>query len=323
MDDLNLQIIKGFGRKLKNYNKIKGMYLCNTDKGVKQVKKIEGTKDKILVEHTAKEILYNKGFKNIDRFCISNEGMPYYIFNNCIYTMCDYIDGVECDLNKNLKQSVEQLANMHKLAYGLNKCNAPLDLIEFYNKRMVEIVRLKKRITNSSSFSKLDILILKNYDYYLNQCKKAIHILENSNYRQLLENTNSKGTFCHNNYREENIIININGTYTVNFENCSCNIQMLDLAFIIRRYMKKEFCDEVEAYKILEMYNNIKPISNEEMKILLAMLVFPYKFSKICNKYFNRRRNWVQNSMLYSLETYLVNKQKNEKLLKMIENNII
>lgn len=322
MEDLNLQVIKGFGRKLKSCNKVKGMYLCNTDRGTKLVKKLDISKEKIMFEHIAKEKLYNNGFKNIDRFCVSLDGLPYYIFNGFIYTMSDYIDGIECDLSKNLNDAIVQVAQMHNKAYGLKYFNAPLNLYEFYNKRLIEIARLKKRINNLSSFTKLDILILQNYDYYYEQCKKAISILETSNYDEFYKNTQNKGLFCHNNYREENIVINIDGIYIINFDNCLCDIQMADLANIIRRYMKKPYCQELEAYNLLEVYNKIKSIDKEELKILLAMLTFPYKFTKVCNKYFNKRRSWIQNGITYSLEVYLANKDKNDKLLKLIEKDI-
>ncbi len=322
MEDLNLQIIKGFGRKLRSYNKIKGMYICNTDKGIKLVKKVDMPKEKIIFEHTAKEKLYNNGFENIDRFCVSLEGMPYYIFNGFIYTMSNYIDGIECDLSKNLNEAVTQIAQMHNKAYGLKNIEMPLDLCKLYKKRLIEIARLKKRISTLSNFTKLDILIIKNYDYYYNKCKKAISMLENSKYNELLNDAKNRGLFCHNNYREENIIININGMYIINFDNCLCDIQIIDLVNIIRRYMKKAYCQQSEAYNLLEVYNKTKSLSKDELKVLLAMLTFPYKFAKICNKYFNKRRSWIQNGITYSLELYLANKDKTDELLNLIEKQI-
>lgn len=322
MDDLNPQVIKGFGRHFKGYSKLKGIYLCNTDKGIKQVKKVNIPKDKIIFQHTAKEMLYNKGFKNIDRFCISIDNTPYYIFNNSVYTMSDYIDGVECDLSKNLKEAVEELAVMHKIAVGLPKYNPSQNLNELYKKRLIEMGRLKKKILNSSNFTNLDIMILKNYDYYYNQCKEAICMIEASNYKNFMELVKAKGILCHNNYREENIIINVNGVYITNFESCNCDIQIVDLVNIIRRYLKKSYFDEVEAYKLLEVYNKIKPLDNEELKIITAMITFPYKFLKICNLYYNKRRSWIQNGMIYSLELYLSTKEKNQKLLKLLKNVI-
>lgn len=324
MEDLNPQVVKGFGRRFKGCNRVRGVYLCNTDKGIKKVKKVDSAKDNILFQHMAKEQLYSKGFKNIDRFCISVDGMPYYIFNDSLYIMSDYIEGVECDFSKNLKSAVQQLAVMHKSADGIKnlKCNDFIDINMFYKKRTIEMLRLKKRISNISSLTELDILILKNYDYYYNQCIKSIDMIEKSKYNELLNLAKQKGSFCHNNYREENVIININGTYVTNFENCTCDIHIMDLANIIRRYMKKPYCGEEQAYEILELYNNIKTIDKDEIIVLLAILTFPYKFLKICNKYYNRRRTWIQSGMTYSLELYLNNKEKNDRFLQLVEKNI-
>ncbi len=321
MEDLNSQVVRAFGRKLRNYSKIKGSYLCVTDKGPKVIKKVDNTKENLMFQHMLKEHLYDKNFPNIDRFCISLDGLPYYTFNNTTYIMLNHIDGVECDLIKNSEIAVKQLAIMHNLLYGLDNTinSVPCELVSFYKKRTSEMARLKKRISDVSNLTELDINILKNYDEYYNLCEKSIHILENSNYQQLINRAITNSIFCHNNYREENIIINVNNIYITNFENACCDIHMIDLANIIRRYMKNLECSELQAFKLLEIYNNIKPITKEELKVLLAILIFPYKFLKICNKYYNRRRSWVQNGMVYNLKLYLNNKEKNNNLLSLIE----
>lgn len=323
MEDLNPQVIRGFGRKLRSCNKLRGIYVCNTDKGIKQVKKLDVKKEIIMFEYRVKELLTNKGFKNIDQFCLALDGLPYYIFNDCIYVMSEHIEGVECELNKNLDLAVEQLAAMHKVSSGLNPsiCNEPVNLIDLYKKRTIEMVRLKKRISSMSNLTNLDLLILKNYDAYYEQCVQSIEMLENSQYNMQIQTAKQRGDFCHNNYREENIIINVKGVYIRNFENSCCDMHSVDLVNIIRRYMKKTYCDEQQAFNILETYNKTNPINKEDITIILAMLTFPYKFLKVCNIYYNKRRSWVQNGITYSLELYLDNKEKHSKLLELIHRN--
>ena len=324
MDELNPTVLNGFGLKLKGFSRTRGAYMCNTDKGIKQVKRNDMKLEDIVFVHNAKQQLYNNGFESIDKFELSLEGLPYFIFDDEIYTVSNYIEGVEIDLSRNLIEVSRTLATMHKSATEVrsNKSEKNGDLISVLEKRITEMSRLKKRILQLSSRSKLDVMILKNYDYYYDLAQKSMEMLKNSDYRELMKNAFNNGDFCHNNCREENFILNVKDLYIVNFEECENNLHITDLANIIRRCIKNLSCTEKDAFLILEEYSKIRDISYQEKKVLMAMLIFPYKFLKVCNKYYNSRKNWVQNNISYSLEQYCSNKEKNENFLKILEREL-
>ena len=324
MDELNPMVLKGFGRHLKNVSKTRGAYICNTDCGIRQIKKLDKKAEEIIFEYNVQQQLYNNGFKNIEKFELSLDGLPYYIFDDGIYTMSKYIDGIEASLNKNTQEIVLQLASMHKSAYGVKSTaiGKNEDLIILLEKRISEMSRLRKRLLQLSNRTKLEVMILKNYEYYYELCQKSIEMLKKSKYSNIRQESLKKGEFCHNNYREENLILNIDGLYIVNFENCQNNIHITDLVNIIRRSIKNKECTEQEAFMMLEEYDKVKTLTKEEKEVIAALLFFPYKFLKICNKYYNSRKNWVQNNMIYSLEQYFEVKEKNEKFLKLLEKNV-
>lgn len=324
MDELNPMVLSGFGLKLKGFNRIRGAYICNTDKGVKQLKKTDMKTENIIFVHNAKQHLYDNDFKNIDMFELSLDNLPYYIFDDETYILSDYIEGTDVDLSKNYIQIAREIAFMHKVSSGVKSFEEQknLNLINVFEKRISEMSRLKKRIMQLSSRSRLDVMILKNYEYYYDLTQRATEMLRNSDYEKALEKVYDYGEFCHGNCREENFIINKNDLYLVNFEDCENNLCIVDLVNVVRRCLKNTLCTEKDAFLMIEEYDKIKNLSQEEKKILMALFILPYKFLKVCNKYYNSRKNWVENNISYSLEQYLMIKGKNENFLKSLENNL-
>lgn len=324
MDELNPMILNGFGLRLNGFSKSRGAYICNTDKGVKQLKKTDMKIEDIIFVHNVKQHLYNNGFENIDKFEVSLDNVPYYVLDDEVYTLSDYIEGEVSDLSQNYLQISQKIALMHKVSSEVNsfKEQKNLNLISILEKRISEMSRLKKRILQLSSRSKLDVMILKNYEYYYDLAQKALEMLKNSDYEKIFKNSFEKGDFCHGNCREENFIFYIDDMYMINFEECENNLHIMDLSNIVRRCLKNNLCTEKDAFFMIEEYNKVKPLSKDERELLMATFVIPYKFLKVCNKYYNSRKNWVENNISYSLEQYLMIKEKNEKFLRILESSM-
>ena len=56
------------------------------------------------------------------------------------------------------------------------------------------------------------------------------------------------------------------------------------------RYMKSEAADERGIAKIIESYSSLRTLSDNDLGIIKGMLVYPYKFLKLCNEHYNKRR---------------------------------
>ena len=44
---------------------------------------------------------------------------------------------------------------------------------------------------------------------------------------------------------------------------------------------------------LIDQYNQMKPLSKDELKILYVLLQYPEKFWKITNFYYNSKKSWV------------------------------
>ena len=71
---------------------------------------------------------------------------------------------------------------------------------------------------------------------------------------------------------------------------------------------------------IIEHYRRIRPISKDEMRILVIMLEYPEKFWKIVNQYYNKNKCWIPEKNLEKLKAVYTQQKKKEIFLKKIIN---
>ena len=67
----------------------------------------------------------------------------------------------------------------------------------------------------------------------------------------------------------------------------------VDLAEFIRRYYKDNKCGAETAADIADTYNAAKSLTTGDARVLYACLVYPGKFFRLCNKYYNKRRTFM------------------------------
>ena len=322
MDDLNHQVIRGFGVKAKTVSKHKSFYICNTDRGMMIVKQsVSLSTERIGFQHMVKETLYAGGFENIDRFQLSIDNEPFFVFDGLAYIMTNYISQRETDFGDTqmLREILKQTALMHKtLADAELSC--PDDFTtpsiipeEEYKHSVRELSALKKRLSKVGQLSDFDVILLKNYSYYLELLRDWERFSAKSDIYTTQQNAIKKRYICHNLLKEENIIPEQHGKshtlYITNFSECAIGHYVLDLASIIKRHFRASAPGEhMSIQPLIEGYTRYNPLDVSELELLKSILIFPDKFLNICTQYSQKKRTWVPGTFISRLEN-LINRQ--------------
>lgn len=106
---------------------------------------------------------------------------------------------------------------------------------------------------------------------------------------------------------------------TTNFDKASVGIQVTDLYQFIRKVMEKNDWDLDFGSMILEAYNNILPLSKDEQKLLYILLLYPEKFWKITNFYYNSKKSWVPQRNIQKLIGIVEQKDRKRQFLNCLE----
>ena len=104
-------------------------------------------------------------------------------------------------------------------------------------------------------------------------------------------------------------------TYVVNFDRYKNECQISDLYQFIRKVMEKYNWENSVFYRLLDEYDRICPLSDEEMGLLMVLLSYPEKFWKVSNRYMNSRKCWISPANLEKLSKLITDEQEKQKFL--------
>ncbi|MEZ0537558.1 CotS family spore coat protein [Caldicellulosiruptoraceae bacterium PP1] len=331
MLSIKQEVIDLYNLEVFDITPVRDILLLKTDKGLKCFKKVDYSINTLLFIHGGKEHLYSKGFSNIDRFNICEDGKPYVEFDESVYVLTDWIDARECELENpiELKAATEKLAQLHDASKGFINVPEGSKIREDYGKlplrlekRCNEFMRMKKMADKRKSL--FDFEYLASYEYYYNLAIYSVELIKKSNYNQMAEKAKEEKGFIHRDYSYHNILYTNNKeVYIIDFDYLTYDLRIIDIASFMQKVLKRIHWDIKTGESILKWYNNISTLSKDELYIIFIILMFPYRYWKTCNRYFNGKKSWSEKIYTSKLNEVIAEKDFHRDFIMWYEKNIL
>ena len=322
MEDINEKILwEGYGLRFRGGTRTRTGLICRTDQGLRELKKPRGSMESLRLAFDVKEHLRKNGFRQVSRFYRTIEEEPFYLHDGVPYTLEDVTPGEAMaeEREETFLKGAEILGRMHRAAKGLTSEAAQwnrMHLPKLYEKRRRELAKIRHRNDKRRNYDAIDLLLIRHYDRFMAQVQEAEELLKKGNYSMAVEQAEKAGAFCHNAYKGEALRLNERGEiYVGSFDKCSSELPLADLAYYLRRYLKKTEGNVGGVEKMLENYGEHCPLSASDLTILQGMLVYPEKFLRLVNEYYNRRRACVSPAMQERLAS-AAREEENGRILK-------
>ncbi|KXL53970.1 spore coat protein I [Anaerotignum neopropionicum] len=326
MEDIYEKILwEGYGLRFYSGTRTRTGLVCKTDKGLRELKKARERMNSIRYAHDVKECLYRNGFTVISRFYNAMDGQPCFVKDGTIYVLEELLPAASMEEEKEeaFIKGAETLGRMHFCAKGLESNFAQWDtgrLPAQFTKRRIELAKIKRRIQRQGGYDAIDLLVMEHYDTYMEHTQQAEALLQQADYPKLVEQAKKEGTFCHQSYKGENLRVGDDGRlYVGGFEGCSSDIPLLDLVAYLKRYMKKTNGSKAGVMQILEAYEKNNPLEEDEKILLQALAIYPEKFLRLINEYYNKRRACVSPAMQERLALAAEEEERTKDLLCFIQ----
>lgn len=319
------EIERQFNIKIESIKPNKGVYHLKTDKGEKCLKKINYGAQKLLFVYGAKEHLIKNDFHRVDRYCLNAEGEPYALVNEDLYTLSEWIEGRECDFHnlEDVNIAAKNLANMHIASKGYeppenSKLKSDLERWpHLMDKRVKSFDKMRDMARKKNNKSNFDLNYIKAMQFYKDLGKRAMGVLNSSEYINICKLTEVEKSFCHHDYTYHNIIIDKNNNVNIiDFDYCKREVRAYDISNFMIKVLKRVDWNMEFANTIINSYNEISPLMEEEYRLIFSFLLFPQRFWRLANRYYYNEVNWAQNTFANKLED-LVKEQ--QIYLKFIE----
>lgn len=312
--ELSSSFFNELGIKVVDITPLRKVFILKTEEGNKILKKVDYGVERIEFINKCIEGI-QKYFPKIISFNSFKDGKKYKEWKEDNYIVMDLIQGREATFTNpiELNMCAKALGSMHlasrKILDEFNlKANLERSLIEKYNESLEDIARIKALIESYKFRNEFDYLYYEQIDNCIKDMEKAIELITFSGYSLYRENMRNI-VVCHNDLAEHNFLFCNDEMYLIDFDYCSIDLRIMDIADLILKGIKDAVFDFDKAIDVIKAYDSIYPLDKEEYKYIYILLLFPRDIYTIGKDYYHKQKSWDEDVFINRLKMKLMNEE--------------
>lgn len=321
--DLSEEFFVDLGVEVNEVVPLRKVFVIVTPEGKKILKIVNSTEERL--EFIDKSLDYiSKKYSNVLSYCKNKKNKVYEIWKGETYVLLDMIDGREATFSNPVEVDIcsKAIANMHLASKGILDSidediimdNSAADLITLMTDSYKRLENIKYNVNKYRYKNEFDKMFMDNVDYNLNEIKKALELLALSNYKNILLDK-SKMVLCHNDLAHHNFIIDGEEVKIIDFDYCKFDTRIIDVANYTLKVIKNFAYDSNKVEIILDSYNEVEKLSDEEIKLLYVILSFPKDFVTIVTDYYYKQKSWDEEVFINRFRNKLGNEGYRKEFL--------
>ena len=307
MYDRGLSVLEQYGLQAVSVRRGRGVLICETAEGTVLIREFCGTQKKLesqaaLLGKIAGEtrILTDEILKNREGGYVSSDS------ENIPYVVKRWYEGKECDTRneKDICSSMAALAQLHKAMqmpvqeHYVREC-----LPGEFDRHNRELRKIRKFISTKRRKNDFEQLFLDSVSLFLSHGEEAQKRLSCSGYQKLREDCLGKGTVCHGEYNQHNILFAGEARVAVtNFDKWNFDMQTADIYQFMRKILEKHDWSGALAGQMLHAYEQVRTLSKEEKENLMIRFSYPEKYWKLANHYYTHKKAWISQKSVEKME---------------------
>jgi len=299
VDDRRLEVLVQYDLMIRNCSNVRGALMLDTDCGLKVLRPSQSGEQRLEFEDTVKQYIRRNGKLCVDTVLRTKEG-KLFAENSYGDRFCvrDWYYGEECDLKQeeHCFTAVDTLNCFHEITQGFPmedeyRIYERLPLSEQFMKRTREMKRVRSYIREEKQKSVFEVYFLKLCDGYYEQALEAQEYIKN------VAREKEVPHLIHGNFSYHSLLTNHSLPdacfVLTSFDKAGFGQQGSDFYYLLRKTMEKNDWNQSLGYHMIQRYLVNRENSEEERKLLKAQIMFPEKFWKITNYYYNNRKTWI------------------------------
>lgn len=322
MEDKQELTVEKYAFQVKNRYRARGAIILETSEGLCLMREYEKIREHFAFENEIKEQLMEKGMPLTDRVVPNCQGELVTEWESGEkYVVYRWYKGRSCDYRENndLALAAENLGRLHKNLSGMSsRTSAPEEFLpERYRRRCIEMKRIYQYMKKKKRKNEFELYAMSCFREFYQKAEIAGNELADSSYLKRIGQ--EPGAVCHGEYNYHNLIFTTKGVATTNFERAASGIQLLDLAYFLRKVMEKNQWQEEKGEVLLSAYRNEMPLEADALEFLKTVLSFPIKYWKLMNQYMNGKKSWMSDKNMTKLTEVREMESAKNNFLKNME----
>lgn len=304
MEEKMEEVIKQYPVQLNGKRRIRGAILLETKEGLFSLSNYKDSLKKLQFQEQVKQKLVEEGYSYVDKGVLNVNGELLTKDNRGNYWLLKrWFKGRECNLldEEEILLATIHLAKLHNLMQiadissetGAESENKSKNITEVMNRHVREMKRVYNYIRNKKQRNEMELCILKLFPEFYEQASRVQEYFTKNDYVKLQQKCIEEKRIYHGNYNYHNVLFQEQQIITTNFEGVGLGVQIVDLYDFLRKIMEKNNWNSKQGIKILDAYQQIRPLETAESQFLYLLLIFPEKFWKQINFYYNGKKSWM------------------------------
>lgn len=323
MGERDLVVLEQYDVSVLRIGKGRDAMLCETDKGLMLLKEYGGS----IAKAEAEAWLLNElsGRIRVDGYVLNKEGKAVTALQDGRqYILKKGVEGREVDLKKfeEICMAVRNLARLHIELEDIAAANADNPNMEQFKKEKVfgedivrhhkELKRVRNYIRGQRKKNDFELKVLECFNLFYEQGERVIKYIED--FERAGDNL-AKIMLCHGNYNQHNVLISGRDVVAINFERAGFFYSVMDLYFFMRKCLEKQNYNVSLGMSIIKEYSSVRQLTSADKNMLYILFLYPEKFWKIVNHYYNGNKAWVSQKSISKLQTLIEQEEERQKFL--------
>ncbi len=189
-------------------------------------------------------------------------------------------------------------------------------VFSLFNGRITEMKKLLTYLKKLKRPGNFEASLKKILPEYINRAESACNFLKREYDDSLHDDAVTFGSALHGSYSGHNILSITDGTAILNFDKSKIGPQVYDLYHFLRKVSEKNNRDFFICRDCIDSYLRSNPLSDRDINLLFSRMLFPEKFWKAANMYFNGKKNWIPARIEEKLTEVYNYKEMQDRLVK-------
>ena len=325
MNDRYMEALVQYNMTVDNVRKGRSGWICETSMGIVLLKEYRGTLKRLEFETQVLGQVSQDGLVQVDNYIpTAQKELISLGEDGTRYVLKHWFTDRECNLKdeKEIVQAVTQIARLHKSFQKIPKAkewtmgSIVMDSLEKEMERHnLELKRARNYIKNKRKKTEFERCMMGNYSMFYEQAAEACEGMGHLNLAD-----KKRGQFlCHGNLDHHHVLIGDSYVAVIEFNKMHLGSQIADLYHFMRKVMEKQEWNQKLGQEMLSAYDRVLPLEAEDRACLYYLFLYPEKYWKQVNFYYNARKSWIPERNMEKIRTLESQMEGKKKFLAILQ----
>lgn len=298
MNDKYEEVLKQYALQVKSAHRGRGAWICETDQGMKSLREYQGTLKRLEFEDQVLSQLKDFSGLKTDQYIRNMEGTLISTSEDGTrFVLKDWYGDRECSLKdeQEVCEALSSLARLHKRWREMEILEEwsmgsilPSLAVEDMERHNRELKRARSFIRGKRKKSDFELCVMKSFPVFFAQAMEAAEGIAG-----LWERGKEPRFLCHGDLDQHHVLMGSGYVAVIEYNRMHLGLQMEDLYRFMRKAMEKHEWRLSLGLAMLNAYEKVLPLGKVDRKCLYYLFLYPEKYWKQINYYFNANKAWI------------------------------